>query len=212
MTREEIKNTPEIVDFMLDKSVMADSRRKLHKRLEEICELAIKALEQEPYSDAISREDTIDILLNEMECVQRASDEECNRDCAKCDLLRDTDKILQAYRIAIRALEHPEENVVAIIPCGDAIDRAEAIKIASGYCHPANIPKELAKLPPVNPQEPKTGHCKDCKYFEYDSVAKVDGIPLIVAHEICSRWGDGCKTREDGYCFLFEPQESEVEE
>lgn len=58
-------------------------------------------------------------------------------------------------------------------------------------------------------QEPKTGRCKDCKYFEYDSVAKVDGVPLIIAHEICNRWGDGCKTREDGYCFLFEPQESE---
>ena len=50
------------------------------------------------------------------------------------------------------------------------------------------------------------GHCKDCKYFEYDSLAKVDGIPLIVAHEICKRWGDGCKSSEDGYCFLFEPR------
>lgn len=58
-------------------------------------------------------------------------------------------------------------------------------------------------------QEPKTGYCKDCKYFEYDSMARVDGIPLIVAHEICSRWGNGCKTKEDGYCFLYEPQESE---
>lgn len=57
-------------------------------------------------------------------------------------------------------------------------------------------------------QEP-IGHCKDCKYFEYDSVAKVDGIPLIVAHEICNKWGDGCKTKEDGYCFLFESLESE---
>ena len=56
-------------------------------------------------------------------------------------------------------------------------------------------------------QEPKMGHCKDCKYFEYDSIAKVDGIPLIVAHEICNKWGNGCKTKEDGYCFLFEPQE-----
>ena len=55
----------------------------------------------------------------------------------------------------------------------------------------------------------KIGHCKDCKYFEYDSIAKVDGIPLIVAHEICKKWGDGCKTNEDGYCFLYEPQESE---
>ena len=56
-------------------------------------------------------------------------------------------------------------------------------------------------------QEQKTGYCKDCKYFEYDSVAMVDEIPLIVAHEICSRWGDGCKTSENGYCFLFEPKE-----
>ena len=55
MTREEIKNIPEIVDFMLDKSVIADSRMKLHKRLEEICELAIKALEQEPCEDVVSR-------------------------------------------------------------------------------------------------------------------------------------------------------------
>ena len=40
--------------------------------------------------------------------------------------------------------------------------------------------------------------CKNCKYFEYDSMARVDGMPLIVAHEICSRWGEGCKTSENG--------------
>ena len=62
-------------------------------------------------------------------------------------------------------------------------------------------------------EQQKTGRCKDCKYFEYDSVAKVDGIPLIVAHEICSKWGDGCKTKEDGFYFLFESQvESEDKE
>lgn len=65
---------------------------------------------------------------------------------------------------------------------------------------------EIANLR-AQEQESTTGHCKDCKYFEYNSMAKVDGIPLIVAHEICSRWGDGCKTKEDGYCFLYEPQE-----
>lgn len=56
MTREEIKNTPEIVDFMLDKSVVADSRIKLHNRIEELCKLAIKALEQEPVLDKIKAE------------------------------------------------------------------------------------------------------------------------------------------------------------
>lgn len=56
MTREEILNTPEIVDFMLDKSVIAESKMKLHKRLDELCKLAIKALEQEPCEDADSRQ------------------------------------------------------------------------------------------------------------------------------------------------------------
>ena len=54
-------------------------------------------------------------------------------------------------------------------------------------------------------QEPKTGHCKDCKYFAYD-VVNMNKIPWIVAHEMCLKWGDGCKTKEDGYCFLFEPR------
>jgi len=42
-------------------------------------------------------------------------------------------------------------------PCEEAISRAEAVRVASGYCHPANVAKELAKLPPVTPQ-PKTGY------------------------------------------------------
>lgn len=48
----------------------------------------------------------------------------------------------------------------------------------------------------------RRGYCKDCKYFEYDSVAKVEGIPLIVAHEICSKWGDGCKNQRRWVLFL----------
>lgn len=59
---------------------------------------------------------------------------------------------------------------------------------------------------PIEPSKAKQGRCKECKYFEYDSVANVDGVPLIVAHEICSKWGDGCKTSENGYCFMFEPK------
>ena len=118
-------------------------------------------------------------------------------------------------------------------PCGDLISRDELLKAIDTwdkfgyssryglerldkddkgyvpYIHYDDVIKCIKGMSSVNPQKSKTGHCKDCKYFEYDSVAKVDGIPLIVAHEICSRWGDGCKTKEDGYCFLFEPQESE---
>ena len=37
-------------------------------------------------------------------------------------------------------------------PMDDLISRAEAIRIASGYCHPANIVKELEKLPSAQPE------------------------------------------------------------
>ena len=110
--------------------------------------------------------------------------------------------------------------------CGDAISRQAVLDAMYALCGTGETLKEnpwrdnphidaitdaIDDLPSVTPQQ-RTGRCKDCKYFEYDSVAKVDGIPLIVAHEICSKWGDGCKTKEDGYCFLFEPQESEDKE
>lgn len=38
----------------------------------------------------------------------------------------------------------------------DLISRTDAIRVASGYCHWSNIPKELAKLPSVSVAE-KTG-------------------------------------------------------
>ena len=38
----------------------------------------------------------------------------------------------------------------------DCISRADAIRVASGYCHPSNVANELAKLPSVTPQEPKS--------------------------------------------------------
>ena len=69
---------------------------------------------------------------------------------------------------------------------------------------------ELRDLPSVTPKQ--SGQCKDCKYFKYDVAAKIDELPIIVAHEICMRWGEGCKTKEDGYCFLFEPQEEREEQ
>jgi hypothetical protein len=124
--------------------------------------------------------------------------------------IKDMPEIKEAFDMAIKALEQE--------PCGDVISRDAVLdidfhKLIHTTAKPAEmIRQKIEQLPPVNPQEPKTGHCKECKYFEYDSVAKVDGIPLIVAHEICNKWGDGCKTKEDGYCFLFEPQKSEVEE
>lgn len=55
--------------------------------------------------------------------------------------------------------------------------------------------------------------CKDCKHYErdhFDAVyyptesGEAQKVPLITAHNICTKWGGGCKTAEDGYCFLAE--------
>ena len=46
--------------------------------------------------------------------------------------------------------------------------------------------------------------CKECRHFETDVWAAVGGIPLIVAHEMCMKWGEGCRTSPDGFCFMAE--------
>jgi hypothetical protein len=86
----------------------------------------------------------------------------------------------------------------------DCISRQAAIRIASGYCHPANIAAELSKLPSAQP-EPKTGRCKDCKWWkDSDGLYRRGGY----AESQCP-----INRREvfegEGYCYMFEPQESE---
>jgi len=49
--------------------------------------------------------------------------------------------------------------------------------------------------------------CKHCKHFELDHFDNVNGIPLITAHEICAKWGEGCKTDSNGFCFMGEENE-----
>lgn len=46
-----------------------------------------------------------DIMENELQCVQRNELKECDRDCGKCDLLMDTDEIIQAYNDVLKILE-----------------------------------------------------------------------------------------------------------
>lgn len=77
MTREEILNTPEIVDFMIDKSVMLESKMKLHKRLDELCKLAIEALDQEPCEDCISRKHLLDEIASLKESTWFKDDTNC---------------------------------------------------------------------------------------------------------------------------------------
>ena len=58
MTIEEVTNIPEIVDLVLDESITTDSRVKLHIKLDELCKLAIQALNQRwiPVSERLPEE------------------------------------------------------------------------------------------------------------------------------------------------------------
>lgn len=42
--------------------------------------------------------------------------------------------------------------------------------------------------------------CKNCAHFNVDYCGEFNGIPIIIAHDICNFWGGGCKTEPDGYC------------
>lgn len=87
----------------------------------------------------------------------------------------------------------------------DAISRQAAINIASGFCHPANVADELAKLPPVNPQEPKTDVLDKIR-AELHATAEMheDGD-----YYLREEWIDEIIDR---YKAEVEPQESEVSE
>lgn len=67
----------------------------------------------------------------------------------------------------------------------DLISRAAAIDVASGYCHPANIAQELAKLPSAKPEIIR---CKDCKWFGRIgcAISIVDDSDRPTENDFCS--------------------------
>ena len=99
-------------------------------------------------------------------------------------------------------------------PCEDAISRDMALEkmadyVASGYADSVEDFEEysriICQLPSVNPQEPKTGRCKDCKWWKdndgvYRRGVRAESKCPINRKEVYEG---------NGYCFMFEPQESE---
>ena len=102
----------------------------------------------------------------------------------------------------------------------DLIDRQAAIEVidavfpvdpmkseyAQGIACGAALAKTyVEQLPSV---QPEIIRCKDCKHFEYDHPYIIQDIPIL-GHEVCNAWGDGCKTDENGYCFMAERRTDE---
>ena len=56
--------------------------------------------------------------------------------------------------------------------------------------------------------QPEIIRCRDCRHFEHDHPYIIQGVPVL-GHEVCNAWGNGCKTDENGYCFLAERRTNE---
>lgn len=67
---------------------------------------------------------------------------------------------------------------------------------------------DIDKIPTADVVE--VVRCKDCRHFEYDHPYIIQGIPVL-GHEVCNAWGDGCKTDENGYCFMAERRTDDLQ-
>jgi len=122
----------------------------------------------------------------------------------------------QEMEIKIKELEKriktlEQESKTEKDPCEDVISRQAVIDLINADWKYENLEQPVSTLPSVNPQ-PKTGHCKDCKWWK-DS----DGVYRrgIGAESICpinreEVW------KGEAYCFLYEskmqPESEEIDE
>ena len=54
--------------------------------------------------------------------------------------------------------------------------------------------------------------CRHCKFYVVkEHWWESDGVPILCADccPTCTKWGDGCMTNPDGYCFLAERREDD---
>ena len=93
------------------------------------------------------------------------------------------------------------ENMRNRMDIFDTIAPTEERKEAIDFAIACLKTDEAYQLEYENRDAVEVVRCKDCKHFELDKFENVNGIRLIVAHEICNFWGDGCKTHVNGYCF-----------
>ena len=97
--------------------------------------------------------------------------------------------------------------------CDDCISRQEALNAVHKYFeHYLQLNDDicldgLRSLPSVIPKE-KTGHCKDCKWWKDNDGVYRRGVNAESNCPINAR----TVYEGNGYCFMFEPQESEVKE
>ena len=111
---------------------------------------------------------------------------------------------LISRKAAIDTLETGAEMLKRVLNDTDVVG-SERYEFAWGLGLTVSYIYDMKKLPSA---QPEIIRCKDCKHFEYDHPYIIQGVPVL-GHEVCGAWGDGCKTNENGYCFLAERRTDE---
>lgn len=171
--------------------------KEQRKLIDDTFDNAIKALE--PCDDAISRQAVLDLI------------EHYNSD--------GLGSVFYGYEEGLKFANTVNKlpPVNPHVSCEDAVSRQAvdtlvdelARAISDERCcisrgrSTATIMQDILELPPVNPQEPKTRHCKDCKWWKDSDGAFRRGIG---AESQCPM--NRIEVYEgNGYCYMFEPQE-----
>ena len=202
MTRERIEDMREVVLPFVTKRLMETNYENLGesdakefaKDFNKILALAIKGLEQEPNCSEIPTGSTTknDLGVDREDAVERlnALKQFIGYD-KDSEIVKATQK---SFDMAISALEHPERNVVAVVPCGDAISRSDVLKLMQDNWHTHNgdwamqeSMDDIRALPSITPQEPRWIPCSEKK-------PNKGGEYLL--------WGKIDESEEEDYCFI----------
>ena len=73
----------------------------------------------------MTREEIIEVMIIERNCVERQDTPLCDRHCEKCDLCLPTDRVVKAYEQVIDILHEQ--------PCDDVISREAVLKVIDGW-------------------------------------------------------------------------------
>lgn len=106
----------------------------------------------------------------------------------------------------VREAEEEEEPTTKNELGVDGISRQAVLDLIADYdLSMGQVVRGIHALPSIAPQEPKTGHCRDCKWWKDSDEAFRRGIG---AESQCPM--NRIEVFEgNGYCYMFEPQESE---
>lgn len=69
------------------------------------------------------------------------------------------------------------------------------------------LEQEVARIMPIT-DAVEVVRCKDCKYYLRNKIYAIEGMP-IMGNKVCKKWGGGCATDENGFCYMGERREDD---